>query len=233
MSEHDGTPELTDVTIAQATREYYDARPTLGDAWDAEPPGVFPDIAPEQRRLESALCAAVQGRDVLEVACGTGQLTRLAAEGARSILAIDSSETCIRLARDGCSFPNVVFQVGDAFDLSGLPAGFSAGFASGFFHLVPKRRREEFLEAFHSRLAPGAQVFLCATHTRTLRAKRRRFRHPGSPDVLCKRELKDGRTYVIVNNEFDEAELRQVFGPVALNLRIEVGDAWWWVTYSI
>jgi SAM-dependent methyltransferase len=225
--------DSSEADIVRATREYYDARPSLGDAWEAEPAGAFPDVAPEQRRLESALLEVVRGRDVLEVACGTGRLTRLAAEVARTIVAVDSSETCIGLARDACPLPNVVFQVGDAFDLSGLRAGFSAGFALGFFHLVPKRRQREFLEGFHSRLAPGARVFLSASHTRTLRAKARRVRDPGSPDVLARRELKDGRSYLIVNNEFDEAELRQVFESVALDLRIEVGQAWWWVSYSI
>ena len=70
MPERNDKDELTEAAIAQATREYYDARPRVGDAWDEEPAGDFPDIAPEQRRLEGALRGVVQGRRVFEVACG-------------------------------------------------------------------------------------------------------------------------------------------------------------------
>jgi hypothetical protein len=86
---------------------------------------------------------------------------------------------------------------------------------------------------FHACLAPGARIFLCATHARTIRAKRRLFRAPGSPDLLCARQLRDGRSYAIVNNAFDEHGLRAIFAPVARDLRIDVGDAWWWVTYCV
>jgi hypothetical protein len=40
-------------------------------------------------------------------------------------------------------------------------------------------------------------------------------------------------TFVIVNNDFDEQELRRTFSPVSHDLRVEIGDAHWWVTYSI
>jgi SAM-dependent methyltransferase len=171
---------------------------------------------------------------VLEVACGTGPWTRVVADVATSVLATDSSENCIRLAREAGPWPpGVTFQVCDAFDLSALPAGFGAGMAGGFFHLVPKRRQTEFLQGFHGRLAPGARVFLDASRTRTERGKKRQFQDPHGPDLLCRRDLKDGRSFVIVNNEFDEAELRRIFGPLGRDLQVEVGDCWWWVTYSI
>jgi hypothetical protein len=66
-----------------------------------------------------------------------------------------------------------------------------------------------------------------------MRAKSRQFRFSGRPDSMSRRQLTDGRSFVIVNNDFDEEELWQIFGSVAHNLRVEVGEAWWWVTYSI
>jgi hydroxypyruvate isomerase len=223
-----------EAAMARATVEYYDGRPVLGDAWDGEPTGPLADVTEEERRMESAMRETVRGRQVLEVACGTAPWTRLAAEVATSVLGTDSGETCIRLAREAGPWPpGVTFEVCDAFDLSGLPGGFSAGISGGFFHLVPKRRQAEFLQTFHGRLAPGARVFLCATRTRTERGKKRQFQSPHGPDLLCRRDLKDGRSFVIVNNEFDEAELRRIFEPVGRDLQVEVGDAWWWVTYTI
>jgi hypothetical protein len=167
------------------------------------------------------------------VACGAGAMTRIAAEVATQIVATDASETCLRLARQACPSPALSFQRADAFALSALPGDFEAGFACGFFHLVPRRRRAEFLAGFHGRLVPGARVFLCASLTRTVRAKRRLLPSSDGGDVLCNRQLEDGRSYVIVNNDFDQDELQRVFPPLARDLEVEVGDAWWWVSYSL
>jgi 2'-5' RNA ligase len=45
--------------VRRSTIEYYEKRPSLGDAWDNEPAGVFPDAAPEEARLGAALCKVV------------------------------------------------------------------------------------------------------------------------------------------------------------------------------
>ena len=138
----EGSRGLTERDVLQATREYYDARPVLGDSWNSEPVGELPDVSAERQRLEGALQTVVRGRDTLEVACGTGEMTRVAAAVAK-------------------------------------------------------------------------------------------FRVPGWSDSLSRRQLTDGRSFVIVNNDFDEEELLRVFGPLATDLQMEVGDAWWWVTHSI
>ncbi len=217
--------------IRRATIEYYDRRPVLRDDWENEPAGRFPDPAPERAALNQALQAAVRNRRVLEVACGTGLATRTAAEVADSILATDSSETCIRLAKQETSLSNVEFTVSDALELENIPDGFDAAFASGFFHLLATKQRDSFLNRLHSKLRPGSPVFFSASHTRTLRAKKRRFQPVGSLDVFCSRTLSDGSTYQMINNEFDEAALHECFGKRTNELQVHVGDAWWWVTY--
>ena len=162
--------------VKRETVEYYDKRPVIGDALDSEPIGTFPDPGPEAARWQADLKEIVRGRGALELACGTGTGTRVAAEAATSILAIDSGESCVRLARERTSLPHVEFLVADAFDLAALPGDFEAAFACGFFHLIPKARYGEFLAGFHAKLRPGAPVFLQATHSRTIRAKKRLFR---------------------------------------------------------
>ncbi len=213
--------------------EYYDKRPVIGDAWDADPVETFPDPRPEMARWQADLQTVVRGRRTLELACGTGSATRVAGMTADSILAIDSGETCVRLARERTSLPHVEFLVADAFDLMALPSDFEAAFACGFFHLIPRARYEEFLAGFHARLRPGARVFLQATHTRTLRAKKRIFRVADCDDAFCSRSLADGSTYDIVNNSFDAATLRGIFEPRVCDLEVHSGDAWWWITYRL
>jgi SAM-dependent methyltransferase len=213
--------------------EYYDKRPLIGDAWDGEPIGTFPDPGPEMARWQADLQEVVRGRRTLELACGTGSGTRVATETATSILAIDSGESCVRLARERTSLPHVEFLVADAFDLTALPSDFEAAFACGFFHLIPKARYDEFLAGFHAKLRPGAPVFLQASHTRTIRAKKREFRVADCDDVFCSRSLADGSTYDIVNNPFDTAILRAIFEPRVRDFDVHVGDAWWWITYRL
>src|SRR5258706_9828111 len=126
MSDHQDRSRRVDPDqVRRSTIEYYDRRPVLGDAWESEPAGTFPDPAHERASMEMALRKVVDGRRALELACGTGALTRVAAAVAESILAIDSSETCIRLAREENQLRNVELRVGDAFELDGLLKDFS------------------------------------------------------------------------------------------------------------
>jgi SAM-dependent methyltransferase len=234
MSDREREPgSLDPEQVRRDTIAYYDRRPVLGDSWDNEPAGTFHDPAPERAALEAALRNVVEGRRALELGCGTGEGTRVAAPVATSILAIDSGETCIRLARQRSQSRHVEFQVGDAFELDHLPNDFSAGFACGLFHLLPEAAYDSFLRAFHARLVSGSPVFLCASRARTLRAKKRQFRVERSPDQFCVRTLTDGSKYDIINNEFDEPKLRSIFEHRTEKLSVTVGDASWWVTYTV
>lgn len=60
----------------------------------------------------------VAGKDILDVGCGTGYGSNLLAETARSVTAVDLSDTGIAIARDTYHKPNLTFMVMDASDLS-------------------------------------------------------------------------------------------------------------------
>jgi SAM-dependent methyltransferase len=219
--------------VRQETIAYYDRRPLTGDAWDSEPTGPLADVTAERAARERALLDTVAGRRVLELGCGTGSTTRVAAAVAASVLALDTGPSCIRLAREQSPGPHVDFQVTDAFALDHLPRDFTAGFAAGLFHLIPAAAQDAFLDGFHRRLIPGSPVFLSSTRTRTLRARRRLFPAVGVPDLISVRTLTDGSVYHVVNNELDEGDLRRILGARSSDLRVTVGDAWWWVTYRM
>jgi len=63
----------------------------------------------------------VAGRNVLEVACGTGNWTQVLSRRAAHVTATDASPGSIEIAR-GKPYPagNVDFEVADAYDLSRL-----------------------------------------------------------------------------------------------------------------
>src|SRR6476469_3702428 len=68
--------------------------------------------------IEKLLQDIFRGKDVLEIACGTGYWTQRIAKAARTILATDGNDTVIDIARSKEYFPACVkFQITDFFQL--------------------------------------------------------------------------------------------------------------------
>lgn len=134
---------------------YADRAATYDDIYE------IPEMQSDYDRLESVFRERFAGRDVLEIACGTGYWTRIIADVADSILGVDANPQPIREARTRTYPPStpVRFVLGDAYRPP-TSAGFSAGFAGFWWSHVPRKRRAEFLEAFHAALEPGATVCL-------------------------------------------------------------------------
>ncbi len=60
----------------------------------------------------------VAGKDILDVGCGTGYGSNLLAKTAKSVTAVDLSDTGIAIAKDTYHKPNLTYKVMDASDLS-------------------------------------------------------------------------------------------------------------------
>jgi ubiquinone/menaquinone biosynthesis C-methylase UbiE len=112
--------------------------------------------------------ALTRGDRVLELGCGTGQVTeRLLAAGAR-VTAVDALPEMLEGARRRA--PEADYVVGDAFD--DLPAGpFDAVVLSFVLHNLPADRRRLLLARSAALLAPGGTVGVLDWH---LPAGRRR-----------------------------------------------------------
>ncbi len=81
------------------------------------------DINPVALRLLGDL----DGKRILDLACGTGQFSRLMAQRAETVLGIDISERMVRLARElSGDFPNLSYQCCDAEDLQAGDASYDA-----------------------------------------------------------------------------------------------------------
>jgi ubiquinone/menaquinone biosynthesis C-methylase UbiE len=96
-----------------ATKKYiYDGR-----EWSVE---EIKQLLKPQRRLPSRAKATLQmieGNIVLDVGCGVGFFAHQIASKASKVVAIDSLETSIEIAKDFLSLPNIDFLVGDLFQL--------------------------------------------------------------------------------------------------------------------
>lgn len=229
MSKDTSLDALYDNTV-----NYYNQRPILNDAprrKPATPTKPSPKVSEENAQMDLSLGEAVCGKRVLEVACGSGSQTDKAASVAESVLATDVTPNNIEIATQNVKRSNVTFMLCDAFDLSPVNGRFSAGLASGFFHICPSARYNAFLSGLHAKLEPRSTVFMASTRPVSYDARSRSFRREGEPDQYMIRELSDGSEYVIVTNDFTKEVLTRIFEPYATSLEVHCGDFLWWVTY--
>jgi demethylmenaquinone methyltransferase/2-methoxy-6-polyprenyl-1,4-benzoquinol methylase len=152
------------------------------------------------------------GRAVLEIACGAGYWTKVIAESAHFLLAVDIHPDLVAQAKARCAgLTNLQFEVADAYTLDGISPGFSAGFAQWWWSHVPRERLRTFLAALHGKLRPGALVLFVD-----------QLPYPGFPrrqdangNTLEQRTLPDGRAFEIVKNFPTETELRAAVAGIA------------------
>ena len=231
--------DRTEASVAEADklveemREYYGARAPWHDCYM----GYTGNAATEE--LLAPIVAVVEkllsGRDVLEVACGTGNWTEVLARRVASVLATDVNEVTLRRAEGKFSAAGVAsFQVADAYTLEGVPGGFTGAFASDWWSHVPKSLLPAFLDSLHGRLEGGARVvfldMLPSDHPDLTP-----YRHDGDGNAICRRMLPDGRTFDVVKNFPSRGDMLE---SVAGRGRGAEYQAWrelgrWLVTYTV
>ena len=110
-------------SVEDVTRYYAARAPEYLDSV-AYAHGKFAAVmAPVKARYQLAL----QGRDVLEIACGPGYWTEAVAVSARSILATDVNPNLVEIVRTRLAgLANVRSQVADAYSLEGVSGSYNA-----------------------------------------------------------------------------------------------------------
>ena len=212
----------------QALKDYYARR-----AHQYERIYAKPERQADLARLRERIPSIFDGREVLEIACGTGYWTQYVAARAASVLATYVNEEVLELARLK-PFPrgNVGFARVDIYSEIDLPRHFDAGLGAFWWSHVPRQGQERFIEHFHRRLQPGAVVvFLDNRYV------------PGSSTPLTRtdehgntfqtRTLDDGSRYEVLKNIPDESELAAALGDRAGALEYVELDYFWYLTYRV
>jgi ubiquinone/menaquinone biosynthesis C-methylase UbiE len=177
-------------------REYYHRRAPEYDDWYA---GAFYDdrqresFLTELERLEAALRELTPAH-TLDVACGTGFLTRhLPGE----IVGLDQSRTMLEIARDQA--PHARYVEGDAYSLPFPDGTFDRVFTGHFYGHLEADDRAAFL-AEARRVADELVVADAA-------------RRPGhEPDEWQQRTISDGTTYPVFKRFFLPEQLVEELG---------------------
>ncbi|WNR44342.1 methyltransferase domain-containing protein [Paenibacillus roseipurpureus] len=187
----------------------------------------------ELAMLAGVLTHQVKGRRVLEIACGTGYWSQIAAETAAQLVGVDIRPEVLHIA-ESKSWPkrNATFIEGDAYELSAIRGEFDFGLANFWFSHIPRNRIESFLQGFHARLGSGAQV-LIADNVYVAGRGGELITREDSEDTYKRRELADGSMHEILKNYFSYEELNEIFRPLSEHLRIFVGGSFWYVSYTV
>ena len=209
---------------------YYAARATEYDATSGyQRREAAAALAPVRARYQLAFA----GKDVLEIACGTGYWTKAVALTARSVLATDVNSETIEVARQRVAGrANVRFQVANAYTLEGVAGPFTGAYGQYWWSHIPMARIREFLAALHARLVPGSRVmFLDALEYHYRRP--RRFDENG--DLLEERLLRDGTSFEIVKNFPSAEDVRSALAGLAseVTYREYAAVGYWFVSYIV
>ncbi len=152
----------------------------------------------------------VSGKRVLELACGTGNWTRVLAQRARSVTAADISLAALKIARGKLgSYDNVSLIQSDAYNSGGIDGRFDVVFASDWWSHIPKGVLPSFLESVIGKLKPqSTAVFLDMSFRDFFRQEP--CYYDSDHNRVSRRELPDGTMRDVVKNFPDEQELRGV-----------------------
>lgn len=134
------------------------------------------------------------GGDVLELACGTGQWTRLLAERARSVTAVDAAPEALAVARERVPAPHVRFVEADLFSWRPDRRYDTVFFAFWLSH-VPPDRLPDFWHGVADALAPGGRAFFVDSGPGDAAAEELL---PGQPAPAVRRRVADGGEYRVV-----------------------------------
>ena len=189
----------------------------------------------EQGRIAHTLQEVLQGRRVLEVACGTGYWTHSLSQTAQSIHATDAVREVLNIAKKKQYACPVSFDREDAYRLSFEEGSFNGGLANFWLSHIPKRRIDSFLKGFHHVLEAGAMVFI-ADDQHTPGFGGQLIRKEGDENTHKVRTLKDGSENVILKNYFSVDDLVDIFKRHVKGFGREnvfFGKHFWSVRYRI
>lgn len=136
-------------------KSYYSARASYYDAV-YEKPERKNDIGFLSRFLPERLA----GRDVVEVACGTGFWSQFIAPGCRHYIATDGVAEPLVFAKQRLDGVCDQICIADAYALPITLGRFNGAFAGLWFSHVPVQRRSEFIHSLHALLVPESRVIL-------------------------------------------------------------------------
>ncbi len=192
-----------------------------------------PERQSDLRAMEASLPPLFEGRDVLEIACGTGWWTPHAARDAKSWLATDLNPETMAVARTKAMPACVQFATVDAYTMAELASPkFNAAFAGCWWSHVPLQRLPAWLNTLHTRLLPGARVvMLDNSYVQTSSTPISRQDEAGN--TYQNRQLDDDSLHEVLKNFPTREQAFAMLGPRAHSPQWIEYHHYWVLTYLV
>jgi len=192
-----------------------------------------PERQDELRQLEEFVRTALAGRDVLEVACGTGYWTAVAATTAGRIAALDVNPAVLEIDRHKPIEPGKVsFQIGDAYQLPASAHVCNAALVAFWWSHVPRERLTEFLSGLRQALRPGA-VVVFLDNTFVPGNSTPLSRTDANGNTYQQRSLDSGQTFEVLKNYPGDEELRDATRGWLSSVELKRLTYYWCLTGEI
>lgn len=193
-------------------------------------------LKPERREdiafLSTHLPERFRGREVLELACGTGFWTQHIATTVKRLVATDGTAEPLEFARLRPATESVVFRLADAYALPPDLGTFDGAFAGLWFSHVPIEARVAFLDGLHAFLKPGARVVFIDNNTVQLRDFPL-VETDAAGNTFQMRQLADGSVHRVLKNFPTEAELVALLSNYGDRIEFVELDNFWIVEYEV
>ncbi len=191
-----------------------------------------PERQEDLRCLERLVSTWVNGRRVLELACGTGWWTRVMSAAATSIVATDANDAVLEIARTREYEGTVEIRRGDAYSPESVAGDFDTIVAAFWFSHLKLAQIPDFLDSLDDRLSPGGRVVLLDNRyvEGSSTPIARRDEHG---DTYQHRGLDSGAHYEVLKNFFDERSLRYRLAGPRRELTIRELPHFWAASYEL
>jgi ubiquinone/menaquinone biosynthesis C-methylase UbiE len=162
----------------------------------------------------------ISGKDVLEIACGTGNWTQVLARRAHSVLATDINTSALKIARrKEYDKTQISFKKVDAYNLDDIKGTFNAAFAADWWSHMPKSMITSFLNGLHRKLKPGSRVLFLDMMQNDELISNESY-HDDDGNFIHKRILPDGQQFHVIKNFPKDKELREIISGYASDIEI-------------
>jgi demethylmenaquinone methyltransferase/2-methoxy-6-polyprenyl-1,4-benzoquinol methylase len=211
-------------TMASTMADYYEAR-----AQEFETVYDKPERQADLARLCAWLADETRGSTLLEVACGTGYWTAVAATTAKSIVATDFNPGPLEIAREKGLGAHVTFAQADAFALPDYGRSFVVGMAHFWWSHISVADQRRFLEHFAAKLQPAAKM-LMIDNTFVAGSMTGVSRTDELGNTYQMRRLQNGDEYEVLKNFPTDEELRRTLGNICRSVEVMRLQYYWAVS---
>ena len=213
---------MTETTAAPTMERYYSRR-----AAEYERIYEKPERQAELEWLRKRVPEVFAGRDVLEIACGTGYWTQFIARAARKVHACDINEAVLEIAREKpIARGRAEFFRADALTLEGVPEGCDAAFAGFWWSHVKKSELRAFVSRLDAKLRRGS-VIAILDNTFVEGSSTPISRRDAEGNSYQMRHLANGEEYEVLKNFPTAAELAAAVREVAAEAHLETLKYYW------